>query len=55
MVRPFIEESSKEFISAIEKLGKRFRLYRSDHLKQHLDHIEELLKNKDVTFKMNRA
>ena len=45
-----IEKSSPEFIAAIENLGERFRLYRSDHRKQHLDHIEELLKNKDINF-----
>ena len=39
-----IEESPPEFIAAIENLGERFRLYRSDHRKQHLDQIEELLK-----------
>jgi hypothetical protein len=50
-----IEESSAEFISAIEKLGERFRLYRSDHRKQHLDQIEELLKNQDATFRINRT
>jgi len=43
-----IEESPPEFIAAIETLGERFRLYRSDHRKQHLDHIEELLKNKTI-------
>jgi len=40
-----IEESPAKFIDAIENLGERFRLYRSDHRKQHLDQIEELIKN----------
>jgi hypothetical protein len=31
-------------ISAIEKLGERFRLYRSEHRKLHLDEIEEALR-----------
>jgi hypothetical protein len=41
-----IEESPSELISAIENLGEKFRLYRSEHRKLHLDHIEEFLKNK---------
>ena len=41
-----LEESPSELISAIENLGERFRLYRSEHRKLHLDHIEEFLKNK---------
>jgi len=41
-----LEESSSELISAIENLGEKFRLYRSEHRKLHLDHIDEFLKNK---------
>ena len=44
-----LEESPSEFISAIENLGERFRLYRSEHRKLHLDDIEEFLRNKDAT------
>ena len=40
-----IEECSTELISAVQNLGERFRLYRSEHRKQHLDEIEEFLKN----------
>ena len=41
-----LEESPSDLISAIENLGERFRLYRSEHRKLHLDQIEEFLKNK---------
>ena len=41
-----LEESPAALISAIEKLGERFRLYRSEHRKLHLDQIEEVLENK---------
>lgn len=41
-----LEEAPEELIAAIENLGERFRLYRSDHRKMHLDQIEEVLKNK---------
>ncbi|MBI5606558.1 MAG: maleylpyruvate isomerase N-terminal domain-containing protein [Deltaproteobacteria bacterium] len=41
-----LEEAPEELIAAIESLGERFRLYRSDHRKMHLDQIEEVLKNK---------
>ncbi len=44
-----LEESPSELISAIENLGERFRLYRSEHRKLHLDQIEELLRNKGAT------
>jgi hypothetical protein len=44
-----IEECSTELISAIQNQQERFRLYRSEHRKQHLDEIEEFLKNKGVT------
>ena len=44
-----LEESPAELISAIESLGQRFRLYRSEHRKLHLDHIEEFLKNREAT------
>jgi hypothetical protein len=41
-----LEKASPELISAIENLGDRFRLYRSEHRKLHLDHIEQFLKKK---------
>lgn len=44
-----LEESPSELISAIENLGERFRLYRSEHRKLHLDQIETLLRNKAAT------
>ncbi len=44
-----LEETSSDFITAIESLGERFRLYRSIHRKLHLDQIEEVLSNKDAT------
>jgi hypothetical protein len=37
-----LEETPPEFIAAIESLGERSRLYRSDHRKMHIDQIEEL-------------
>jgi hypothetical protein len=45
-----LEEASSELIAAIESLGGRFRLYRSEHRKVHLDQIELSLKiNRDTT------
>jgi hypothetical protein len=44
-----LEEASSDFITAIESLGERHRLYRSIHRKLHLDQIEEVLSNKDAT------
>ena len=38
-----IEEAPSELISEIQKLGDKFRLYRSVHRKMHLDRIEEFL------------
>lgn len=38
-----LEEAPAELIAAMEGLGERFRLYRSDHRKLHLDQIEGLL------------
>jgi hypothetical protein len=38
-----LEEAPDELIAAIESLGEKFRLYRSDHRKMHLDEIEERL------------
>jgi hypothetical protein len=38
-----LEKASDNLISDIGKLGDRFRLYRSDHRKIHLDQIENLL------------
>jgi hypothetical protein len=44
-----LEEAPSELISAIENLGERFRLYRCEHRKLHLDQIEEVLENKWAT------
>ena len=41
-----LEAASPELITAIERLGEKFRLYRSIHRKLHLDQIEEFLRNK---------
>lgn len=38
-----LENASDDFLRDIGKLGERFRLYRSDHRKVHLDQIEGLL------------
>lgn len=40
-----LEEASSALISEMENLGDRFRLYRSEHRKMHLDEIEEFLKS----------
>ena len=42
-----LEEASSGFITEIEGLGEKFRLYRSIHRKMHLDQIEEFLGSKD--------
>ena len=42
-----LEEASSDFITEIEGLGEKFRLYRSIHRKLHLDQIEEFLSSKD--------
>ncbi len=39
-----LEKADDKMIGDIEKLGDRFRLYRCDHRKLHLDRIEEALK-----------
>jgi hypothetical protein len=39
-----LERASDNLITDIGKLGNRFRLYRSDHRKDHLDQIENLLR-----------
>ena len=44
-----LEESSSDFITKIERLGEKFRLYRSIHRRLHLDEIEEILSNKAKT------
>ena len=44
-----LEEASSDLITKIESLGEKFRLYRSIHRKQHLDEIEEILRNKAKT------
>jgi hypothetical protein len=41
-----IEELSPDLIACIETLGDRFRLYRSDHRRMHLDQIEARLNNR---------
>lgn len=38
-----LEMADKDLIGDIWQLGERFRLYRSDHRKLHLDQIESLL------------
>ena len=38
-----LEKAHEDLISDIWQLGERFRLYRSDHRKLHLDQIENLL------------
>jgi len=42
-----LEEAPSDLISAIESLGERFRLYRSEHRKLHLDEIEEATSGKE--------
>jgi hypothetical protein len=42
-----LEAAPSNLISEIEKLGERFRLYRSEHRKLHLDEMEEVLKRVD--------
>ena len=42
-----LEEASSDFITEIEGLGEKFRLYRSIHRKLHLDQIEEVLNSKN--------
>jgi len=39
-----LERASDNLIADIGKLGERFRLYRSDHRKVHLDQVENLLR-----------
>jgi hypothetical protein len=39
-----LEKASDHLIAEIVKLGDRFRLYRSDHRKVHLDQIESLIR-----------
>ena len=41
-----LEEASSDFITEIEGLGEKFRLYRSIHRKLHLDQIEEVLNSR---------
>jgi len=41
-----LEEAPSGLVSSIEHLGEKFRLYRSEHRKLHLDEIEEFLKYK---------
>lgn len=41
-----LEEAPDELIAAIESLGEKFRLYRSEHRKTHLDQIEAVLEKK---------
>ncbi|RJQ84254.1 MAG: hypothetical protein C4519_05080 [Desulfobacteraceae bacterium] len=43
MVDGDLETVSDEVIAAVERLGERFRLYRSVHRKMHLDEIAALL------------
>ena len=41
-----LEKAGKNLISDIWQLGERFRLYRSEHRKLHLDQIEGLLNSR---------
>jgi hypothetical protein len=41
-----LELADEDLISDIWQLGERFRLYRSDHRKLHLDQIESLLNSR---------
>jgi hypothetical protein len=41
-----LAEAPPELIAAIDSLGEKYRLYRSEHRKMHLDQIEELLSKK---------
>jgi hypothetical protein len=41
-----LEKAPDDLINDVKKLGERFRLYRCDHRKEHLDQIEEVLKTK---------
>jgi len=43
-----LEKMNEELISDIWQLGERFRLYRSDHRKLHLDQIEKLVNIKGI-------
>lgn len=43
-----LEKAGEDLISDIWQLGERFRLYRSDHRKLHLDQIESLLNIRGV-------
>jgi hypothetical protein len=43
-----LEEAGEALIRDIGQLGERFRLYRSDHRKVHLDQIENLLNVDDL-------
>ncbi len=38
-----LEEAPPDLVAALEALGEKFRLYRSEHRKLHLDKIEEFL------------
>ena len=44
-----LAKASSDLIAAIERLGEKFRLYRSIHRKMHLDEIEKTLSNKAKT------
>jgi hypothetical protein len=41
-----LENAPNEFIEAIAELGDRFRLYRCDHRRLHLDQIERFLQKR---------
>jgi hypothetical protein len=44
-----LEEASPALIAKIEGLGEKYRLYRSEHRKLHLDEIESFLKTRQGT------
>ena len=48
-IDPELDCTSPDLIAKIEGLGEKFRLYRSIHRKQHLDEMEEVLRNKADT------
>jgi hypothetical protein len=41
-----LEKAPDDLINGVKKLGERFRLYKCDHRKEHLDQMEKVLKTK---------
>jgi hypothetical protein len=46
-----IEEASPSLIADIERLGDKFRLWRSAHRRSHLDQIESMLRGRSQSIK----